>query len=143
MAFARRLLFSATAVKSCRPSLSACSNKWIPSIHLPSSYSTQERLISSLQVASSKSLQPKSTCITPSSRRWWSSDRQDDELPWTDIVTDQLLSMLKDNNIQLIDVRELPELEENGRIPQTIHVPREQTIKMLLAVSNVFLFNSG
>lgn len=75
-----------------------------------------------------------STCyynrmISPVYGRWWSSSSSSEqdggELPWTDIGTDQLVAMLKEGNIQLIDVRELEELEEHGRIPQSIHVPCE------------------
>ena len=75
-----------------------------------------------------------STCyynriISPVYGRWWSSsssiEQDEGELPWTDIDTDQLVAMLKEGNIQLIDVRELEELEEHGRIPQSIHVPCE------------------
>ena len=141
MAIATRLFFvsarKTTAVTSSRLSVCACSNTlWRPSIHLPRvlSYSTQESRLSVLLATNSKlsfSKYPQqwNSAFIPGGRRWWSSGEQN-ELPWTDIVTDQLLSMLKDNDIQLIDVRELAELEENGRIPQSIHVPCEPSMVM-------------
>ena len=52
-----------------------------------------------------------------------STEEKEGELTWVDVGTEELLDMLGSGDIQLIDVRELDELEESGRIPQSIHVP--------------------
>ena len=63
-------------------------------------------------------------------RCWLSSNsststEEEEGLTWVDIGTEELLEMLERRDIQLIDVRELHELEESGRIPQSLHIPCE------------------
>jgi len=44
---------------------------------------------------------------------------------WTDVDTPELLWLLESGDIQLFDVREPEELEETGRIPRAVNLPRE------------------
>ena len=40
------------------------------------------------------------------------------------INTDQALSLVKDNKCNLIDIRDIRELEKEGRVENSVHIPR-------------------
>ena len=40
------------------------------------------------------------------------------------ISTDEALNLIKDNNCNLIDIRDVRELERDGRVENAIHIPR-------------------
>lgn len=50
--------------------------------------------------------------------------------------TPELLRLLESGDIQLFDVREPEELEETGRIPRAVNLPREY-VKLLLMNHNL------
>ena len=50
-----------------------------------------------------------------------------EELHWTEIDTEKFVSLIKGGGLQLFDVREPEELEETGRIPGAVNLPRMYT----------------
>lgn len=61
---------------------------------------------------------------------------QQEKERWTDLTYEQLNSLLESRDIVLIDVREPKEIEANGKIPESVNIPRK--VLLIYSLINTF-----